>query len=73
MELTLNSELTTLDINELGLINGGYNWFEIGLGVLTTVGAVAGLVAAPEITIPVVLTYYGGLGAAGDFFYNGLK
>ncbi|ULO08013.1 hypothetical protein H1230_03905 [Paenibacillus sp. 19GGS1-52] len=73
MELTMSPNFTDLDINELHSIDGGKNWFEVAVGAITLVGSVAALVAAPEITVPVVLAYYSGLGAAGDYFYNGMK
>ncbi|CAH1209366.1 hypothetical protein PAECIP111892_03203 [Paenibacillus auburnensis] len=73
MELVLSSNFTTLGMDELNTIDGGKNWFEVALGVVTAAGSVAALVTAPEITIPVVLSYYGGLGAAADYIYNGMK
>jgi NCAIR mutase (PurE)-related protein len=55
------------------MIDGGINYLEVGLGVAGTVLAIGGLVSAPEVTVPVLVSYYYNLGCSWDLLYNGLK
>ncbi|MBX4259567.1 hypothetical protein KTC96_02125 [Clostridium estertheticum] len=73
MEMKINSNFIGLDAQEVENINGGSNLFQVGLGVVGTGIAVAALVAAPEITLPVTAAYYYGIGVAGNTIYNGIK
>ncbi|QSZ26464.1 hypothetical protein ACETAC_05930 [Aceticella autotrophica] len=70
MPLNRFMELTE---DNLIAVDGGVNYYEVGLSALGDIVAIETLAAAPEITIPVVAAYYFGLGTSWDLLYHGLK
>lgn len=54
-----------LSMEEMETINGGVNWVTLGEGICGDIGVIAGVAAAPEITIPVIAgAIAGGVGSS---------
>ncbi|HBS45733.1 hypothetical protein NSQ91_29510 [Paenibacillus sp. FSL R7-0048] len=72
MELSLNSQFSTLSNIETMEISGGINWDNVAYGVLGMVTVVAAVTTAP-VTIPTAIMAVGGSIVSGYLTGSGLK